>query len=168
MFTLTSVLFLHNKWQQNEHDTHLYDSSLWKYTTHQTCFAMYQSTKNIYNCNCENREKRQRNTKVHSVVMCLKKCILCKNQERGGHQMEWGATESDGYRYSVGEVLIEHKGNRDETRQWTVWSVVKWKLLASDSQRRQNGNELPTRNKNESSLIRRINFNRLLRPRNDN
>lgn len=41
MFTLTSVLFLHNKWQQNEHDTHIYDSSLWKYSTHQSCFAMY-------------------------------------------------------------------------------------------------------------------------------
>lgn len=143
MFTLTSVLFLHNKWQQNEHYTHLYDSSLWKYTTHQTCFAMYQSTKNIYNCNCENREKRQLKHKSPFCCICAWKSAYCvRTKERGGHQMEWGTTESDGYLYSVGEILIKHKGNRDKTQQCTVWSVVKWKLLAGASQHRQNENEL--------------------------
>lgn len=91
MFTLTSVLFLHNKWQQNEHDTHLYDSSLWKYSTHQTCFAMYQSTKNIYNCNCENREKHRLKHKSPICCICAWKSAYCvRTKERGGHQREGG------------------------------------------------------------------------------
>lgn len=125
MFTLTSVLFLHNKWQQNEHHTHLYDSSLWKYSTHQTCFAMYQSTKNIYNCNCENREKHKRKHKSPICCICAWKSAYCvRTKERGGHQREGWTTESDGDLYSVGETLSKHKGIgiRPEEIQYGVWN----------------------------------------------
>lgn len=91
--------------------THLYDSSLWKYSTHQTCFAMYQSTKNIYNCNCENREKHRLKHKSPIRCICAWKSAYCvRTKERGGHQREGGTTESDGYLYSVGEILSKHKG----------------------------------------------------------
>ena len=111
MLTLTSVLFLHHKWQQNEHDNLLYDSSLGKYSTHPTCFAMYQSTKNIYNCNCENREKHWLKHETPICYICARKSAFCVGtKERGGHQREGRTTESDGYLYSVGEILNKHKG----------------------------------------------------------
>ncbi len=168
MFTLTSVLFLHNKWQQNEHDTHLYDSSLWKYSTHQTCYAMYQSTKNIYNCNCENREKHQLKHKSPICCICAWKSAYCvRTKERGGHQREGGTTESDGYLYSVGEILSKHKGIgiRLNNIQYGVRRNESCWLVPVNSDKFEMNFSM--QNKDQSSLIMRINFNRLLRPRND-
>lgn len=100
MFTLPSVLFLHNKWQQNEHDNHLYDSSLWKYSTHQTCFRHVLEHQKIYIiATAKNREKKtnQRQNRrmggggLESLVCCYTVCAwksayCVKTQERGGRQ----------------------------------------------------------------------------------
>lgn len=170
MFTLTSVLFLHNKWQQNEHDTHFYDSSLWKYSTHQTCFAMYQSTKNIYNCNCENREKHQRKHKSPICCICAWKSAYCvRTEERrpseGGRddwvwwlplQCWWNSQQT--------------QRRWDATQQYTVWSrgnkqmkAVDWCQVNSDKLEMS----FSMWNKDQSSLIMRINFTGILRSRND-
>ena len=68
---------------------------------------MYQSTKKIYIIATveKQRETSTETQKSHLLYMCLKKCILCKNQgER--RPSERGRTMAT--LYSVGEA--EHKG----------------------------------------------------------
>lgn len=99
--------------------------------------------------------------------MCLKKCILSRTKERGGHQRERGTTESDGYLYSVGEILSknkgigiglnnkQHGGRRRRKNKGSCWLVPEFEMNFS------------MHDKDQSSLMMRINFNRYLRPRND-
>ena len=72
--------------------------------------------------------------------MCLKKCILFKNQRErrpseGGR--EGGTTESDGYLYSVGEILSKHKGIGIRLKNIQYGVKRKRKLLVGASQLRQ-------------------------------
>lgn len=114
-FTLTSVLFLHNKWQQNEHDTHIYDSSLWKYSTHQTCLPCTRAPKIYIIATVKNRETSTVTEvvyvpeKVHTV---FKKKKLKKTQKE--RRPPEGERVSDGYLYSVGVVSSKKK---EKTKQ---------------------------------------------------
>lgn len=119
----------------------------------------------------KNREKHQlKHKKSNLLYMCLKKCILCKKNQKEREKAirgEGGTTESDGWPLQCWWSSQQtHKRRWDKTQRYTVWSeegekkikTVCWCQSSSEMNFLQD----------QSSLIVRIALNRLLKdPEND-
>lgn len=127
---------------------------------------MYQSTENIYNCNCEKQERNINcNIKKSNVLyMCLKKCILYKNQEK--EREEEGEEEAirgrEGLLSPMATFTVLVKSSANTKALGLRLDNIQYGVRKNESCRL-------VLDKFENKLPKKISFkfNRLRRPRND-